>query len=191
MGKLILLLGGARSGKSSAAQKLASALEGPVVYIATAQALDEEMQGRIAVHRQERPADWETLELPSGIVPYLRGRELHAQVFLLDCLTMLMTNLIMAASPDVDAPDEQAAAAAVNRELQELIGWIQNQPGTWIIVSNEVGLGLVPPYPLGRIYRDLLGWANQRLAAAADEVLFLIAGIPVPLHAFRLARENG
>lgn len=191
MGKLILLLGGARSGKSSAAQKLASALEGPVVYIATAQALDEEMQGRIAVHRQERPADWETLELPSGIVPYLQGRELHAQVFLLDCLTMLMTNLIMAASPDVDAPDEQAAAAAVNRELQELIGWIQNQPGTWIIVSNEVGLGLVPPYPLGRIYRDLLGWANQRLAAAADEVLFLIAGIPVPLHAFRLARENG
>jgi len=190
MGKLILLLGGARSGKSSAAQKIAAQQEGPVLYIATAQPLDAEMQGRIAVHKQERPASWQTLELPAGIIPYFQDRPPQANIFLLDCLTMLIANLIMAASPDVDAPEEQAAAEAINTELQDLINWIHSQPGTWIIVSNEVGLGLVPPYPLGRIYRDLLGWANQRLSAEADEVFFLIAGIPVPLHVFRDAGEK-
>jgi adenosylcobinamide kinase/adenosylcobinamide-phosphate guanylyltransferase len=110
-----------------------------------------------------------------------------AEVVLLDCLTMLVTNVMLGASQDENEPDENAAAAAVEKEMEGLSAAIRNSPATWIIVSNEVGLGLVPPYPLGRLYRDLLGRANQKLASGADEVYFMIAGIPVPIHTFRLA----
>ena len=95
----------------------------------------------------------------------------------------------MTAAPDEDHPDEQAAHQAVNDELDQLIPAIRASKSDWIVVSNEVGLGLVPPYPLGRIYRDLLGRANQDLAALADEVFWMIASIPVPIHAYRLKPE--
>jgi len=188
MGKLTLLLGGARSGKSTYAEKLAARHSGPVVYIATAQALDDEMVQRIAAHRRKRPDDWQTLELPFGLGTGAGASDstaasamAAAQVVLLDCLTLLISNLILRTCPDLDQPDEAAATAAVQAELERLEQAIQNSPADWIIVSNEVGLGLVPPFPIGRIYRDLLGWANQRLARRADKVLFLIAGIPMRL----------
>ena len=181
MGKLTLILGGARSGKSTYAEKLAARDGRGVAYIATAQALDEEMQMRIAVHRHNRPESWQTLEIQSNVGKALLEAPPPAEVILLDCLTLLVANRLMESAPNVDQPDEAAAAGLVQVEIDDLLKSIQSGPAEWIVVSNEVGLGLVPPYPLGRIYRDLLGWANQRLARAADRVVFMIAGVPMRL----------
>jgi adenosylcobinamide kinase/adenosylcobinamide-phosphate guanylyltransferase len=189
MGKLTLILGGARSGKSSFAQQVAQRHSGTVIYLATAQALDGEMEDRIENHRLDRPKDWITLEAPREVVAALQKQGAAAGVVLLDCLTLLVTNLVMTAAPDEDHPDEQAAVQAVKDELAQLIPAISTSKADWIVVSNEVGLGLVPPYPLGRIYRDLLGRANQELAAVADEVFWMVAGIPVPIHTYRLKPE--
>lgn len=186
MGKLTLILGGARSGKSSYAQQLAIDHGGPVTYVATAQALDSEMQNRIENHRSERPQDWKTLEAPRRVADALKRQPENVAVILLDCLTLLVTNLLMDAAPDEDHPDEVVAAQAVEHELEQLLGLARASQADWIMVSNEVGLGLVPPYPLGRIYRDLLGRVNQKLAAAADEVFWMVAGIPVPIHSYRI-----
>ena len=186
MGQLTLILGGARSGKSTHAQRLAEGRDGQVLYIATARVLDEEMEARVAVHRQERPQHWATRVLFTGIGRALLQDPPHVDVILLDCLTMLVTNLLLDLSPDENRPDEDAAEQALSRELSGLLDAIHIGAASWIIVSNEVGLGLVPPYPLGRVYRDLLGRANQRLAAVADEVYWMAAGIPVPIHSYRL-----
>ena len=187
MGRLVLILGGARSGKSSYAQRLAAERSGRVIYIATAKALDAEMEARIAIHRSERPGHWQTVELPAHIGHDIQEFLHLAELVLLDCLTMLVTNLILEASPDEEEPDEQAATQAVETEIESLSSAIKEGAADWIIVSNEVGLGLVPPYPLGRLFRDLLGRANKRLAQEADEVYWMVAGIPIPIHTFRLA----
>lgn len=177
MKELILILGGARSGKSSYAQKLALELAGTdVLYIATAQAFDDEMRARIAAHRAERPAGWRTLEAPSFIHVALADAVGDARVVLLDCVTLLASNAVLAHGEEPSAP---AAEAAVDAEVTALLAAYRAGHATWIVVSNEVGLGLVPPYPLGRAYRDALGRANQRLAAAADRVLFMVAGLPL------------
>jgi adenosylcobinamide kinase/adenosylcobinamide-phosphate guanylyltransferase len=115
--------------------------------------------------------------------------EKPADVVLLDCLTLLVSNRILEGLPqspseeDLDNVDQTAAHARVATELDDLLGTIQSGEAPWIVVSNEVGLGLVPPYPLGRISRDLLGWANQRLATAADRVYLMVAGLPVNIKA--------
>ena len=184
MGQLTFILGGARSGKSSYAQRLAEERGGSVLFIATAQAGDEEMRARIARHQAERPDGWTTLEAPMDIAGALARHSGQAETVVLDCITLLVTNLLMAHGGD-DGVDEAAAQAAVEAELAALTAAIQSSAGDWIVVSNEVGLGLVPAYPLGRAYRDLLGWANQRLASWANEVFYLVAGIPVPVHKFR------
>ena len=181
MGKLTLILGGARSGKSTYAEKLAMRKGERVAYVATSQALDEEMQNRIAVHRQKRPASWQTYEIPSRVGQNLLQTPLQADVILLDCLTLLVANRLLEAAPDVDQPDASVSETEIKDEIECLLEAIQASPAEWIIVSNEVGLGLVPPYPLGRIYRDLLGWANQRLGLIADRVVFMIAGMPMNL----------
>ena len=173
---ITLILGGARSGKSSHAQRLAEMTGKPVTFIATAQALDEEMTTRIQKHRLERPAGWETLEIPSDIADHMP--KIKSQVVLLDCITLLVSNLLMQFVKD-DLVDENPFFLAVQKEVEILIAAIQAQDQDWFIISNEVGLGLVPPYPMGRAYRDALGWANQRLAREADRVLFMVAGIPM------------
>lgn len=176
MGKLTLILGGARSGKSTYAEKLAGRCSGNVIYIATAQALDEEMAQRIRAHQAKRPGAWQTLEIPHGVGWTLAENPPQADLIVLDCLTLLVSNLALLASPDVDAPNEPDVAARVQAEVEQLMAAIQNGRADWAVVSNEVGMGLVPPYPLGRIYRDWLGWANQRLATIADPVIFMVAG---------------
>jgi adenosylcobinamide kinase/adenosylcobinamide-phosphate guanylyltransferase len=184
MGKLIFILGGARSGKSTYAQSLAKHSGKSIVFIATAQAGDDEMSERITRHRADRPPEWMTLEIQQNIAAYLKGHPAQAELYLLDCVTLLATNILFQYT-EGEVTDEQKATDAIKAEVGELLAYIRSQAQDWIIVSNEVGLGLVPPYPLGRIYRDLLGMANQRFAAAADEVYMLIAGIPVPIHEFR------
>ncbi len=185
MGKLTLILGGARSGKSTHAQRLAGQHSRQVLYLATATAGDDEMGARIMKHQQERPPAWETREIPHGLAAALEAQPVQADVVLLDCLTLLVSNVMLIGMTDFDHPDEVAATEQVKTEITSLINMIQGSPADWIVVSNEVGLGLVPPYPLGRIYRDLLGQANQRLATCADEVYWMVAGIPVPIHPFR------
>lgn len=175
MAGLTLILGGARSGKSSYAEKLAAEMGRRVLYIATAEAGDEEMAARIEVHRQSRPAHWRTLEASRDIGRALRALPEQPQVLLLDCLTLLVSNVLLAQ----EAEPETVIDAAVQKEIELLITAQSHLDIPLIIVSNEVGLGLVPPYPLGRVYRDILGRANQRLAAEASKVIFMVAGLPM------------
>lgn len=175
MGRLTLILGGARSGKSSHAQNLAEKTGKSVTFLATAQALDEEMAARIQKHRAERPVHWETLEAPLDIASH--ARQIKSEVVVLDCITLLVNNLLMQFVKD-DLVDEAPFTQAVQKEVNELIKNIREQKQDWMFISNEVGLGLVPPYQMGRVYRDVLGWANQRLAREADKVIFMVAGIP-------------
>jgi adenosylcobinamide kinase/adenosylcobinamide-phosphate guanylyltransferase len=173
-----LILGGARSGKSSYAQNLATASGKSVTFLATAQALDDEMSERIQKHRLERPANWETLEIPFDIASCVG--QIKTKVVILDCITLLITNLMMQYVND-DIVDEAPFMTAVHREIADLLGALQRQQQEWLVVSNEVGLGLVPPYQMGRVYRDAIGWANQRLAREADKVIFMVAGIPTTI----------
>lgn len=173
--RLTLLLGGARSGKSSHAQSLAEATGKSVTFLATAQALDEEMSARIQKHRAERPVHWATLEVPLEVAACVE--QIKSDMVLLDCVTLLVNNLMMQFVKD-DLVDELLFTQAVQKEINELIANLRGQNQEWIIISNEVGLGLVPPYQMGRVYRDVLGWANQRLAREADEVIYMVAGIP-------------
>jgi len=175
--KTTLLLGGARSGKSYYAQQLAMELSDNVLFVATGEALDEEMQARIAEHKKARPKNWRTVEIPTGI-----GREIErqigdAEVVLIDCLTLLVSNLLR------DEPDYPEAEKRMMSEINELIAAMDKLDASFVIVSNEVGMGLVPKTRLGRIYRDLLGKANQLIASQATEVYLMVAGIPIKLEA--------
>lgn len=182
--KLTFLLGGARSGKSSLAVRWARQRARQVAFIATARPTDEEMARRIARHRAQRPAHWQTLELPQGVGAALLRNPPQAEVCLLDCLTLLVSNVLLAVTGP-DAPDFARAHEAVAAEIAQLLSAVETSACDWIVISNETGAGLVPPFPLGRLFRDVLGWANQQMAARADEVYYLIAGIPLPLHRFR------
>jgi adenosylcobinamide kinase/adenosylcobinamide-phosphate guanylyltransferase len=133
------------------------------------------MAARIAAHRQNRPAEWHTLEAPRRVGAALSSLGEPPEVLLLDCLTLLVSNIILA----LEAEPPEAIEAAVSTEIDEIIAAQQRLAVPLIVVSNEVGLGLVPPYALGRVYRDALGRANQRLAAQADRVLFMVAGLPL------------
>lgn len=175
MGRLVLILGGARSGKSSYAQSLVDETGKSVTFVATAQALDDEMSTRIQKHRAERSVNWETLELPFEIASHIQ--QIKSEVVILDCLTLLVSNLLMRYVKE-DLVNEEPFTKAVKNEIEELINKIREQKQDWFIISNEVGLGLVPAYQMGRVYRDALGWANQQLAREADKVLFMVAGIP-------------
>jgi adenosylcobinamide kinase/adenosylcobinamide-phosphate guanylyltransferase len=173
--KLTLILGGARSGKSSYAEKLAAQCHGRVLYVATAQAWDDDMAHRIAVHQAQRPSHWHTLEAPLQVGKAILAAP-PAEVILIDCLTLLASNVIA----PLDTVDQAVAEQALNAEIDALCEAFATQHlAHWIIVSNEVGLGIVPAYPLGRTYRDALGRANQRLAAVADQVFFMVAGLPL------------
>lgn len=178
--QLTLILGGARSGKSTHAEQLAAAQGGRVLYVATAQAWDDEMAARIAAHRAARPAHWRTLESPGQVGAAVRaaltGGENRVDIVLVDCLTLLASNVILTLSEDTPADTVETALRA---EVDALLAAYTAGDASWIIVSNEVGLGIVPAYALGRVYRDALGRANQQLAAAADRVLFMVAGLPM------------
>ena len=188
---LTLVLGGARSGKSTYAEALAGQLGERVLYVATAEPLDGEMQARVVAHQARRPQAWTTLEAPLDAAAALRGTSESAgvEVVLLDCLTLLVSNILLAAaaSEDLPEPDATEVRSRVEAEIDALLAAYRELGMHLVIVSNEVGLGLVPPYPLGRTYRDCLGWANQALAQAADRVILMVAGLPLDLKALSLA----
>jgi adenosylcobinamide kinase/adenosylcobinamide-phosphate guanylyltransferase len=165
----VLVLGGARSGKSGFAERLAAECGEPVVYVATATVTDEEMAERIARHRAQRPSAWRTLEAPTDVARRVGGEAGGATTVLVEDLTLLLSNLM--------AGDRSGAEGRALAEVAGLVGLAAHV----ILVSNEVGMGIVPEQPLGRHFRDALGRVNQAAAAACGEVYLLVAGLPLRL----------
>jgi adenosylcobinamide kinase / adenosylcobinamide-phosphate guanylyltransferase len=164
--KLTLVLGGARSGKSRYAESLITALPPPWIYVATAEAGDDEMAARIKSHRERRGARWRTIEAPRELAKALSG--CGDGPVLVDCLTLWLSNLMLAdANIDAETVQLENALIAAN--------------GPVVLVANEVGAGIVPSYPLGRRFRDLQGMLNQRMAARAERVILMVAGLPLAL----------
>jgi adenosylcobinamide kinase/adenosylcobinamide-phosphate guanylyltransferase len=205
-GRLILVTGGARSGKSTYAERLAAQLAEPhggrVTYIATSQTYDEEMKQRVSAHQTSRPAAWITVECPVEVpaaVSAAAAGPAQPPVVLLDCVTLWVTNLLFqggafggSAPPEdgynydkdlLPAAEERAAAARVTAAVDGLVTAVADTGVTLVAVTNEVGLGVVPEYPLARLYRDQLGWANQRLARDADGLYLLVSGYPLDVKA--------
>jgi adenosylcobinamide kinase/adenosylcobinamide-phosphate guanylyltransferase len=190
MTKIILILGGARSGKSTYAEELAKQLGGDaVLYVATSEVKDEEMQQRVEKHRTVRPPAWRTVEAQNKLGEKISKNLKDEKVVLIDCLTLFVSNtLLETTAPLEDAFDPPSADPfdpeiedRLMQEMQILVKTYEQSSIDMIVVSNEVGLGLVPPYELGRAYRDMLGRANQFLASQVDEVVFLVAGIPMKI----------
>jgi adenosylcobinamide kinase/adenosylcobinamide-phosphate guanylyltransferase len=202
-GRLILVTGGARSGKSTYAEQLAARLAEPrggrVTYIATSETYDAEMEQRVSAHQASRPETWTTVECPLEAPTAVRAAAAGAArsggappVVLLDCVTLWVTNLLFSggafggSEPPEDGynydkdllppAEERAAAERVTAAVTDLLAAVSETGVTLVAVTNEVGLGVVPEYPLARLYRDQLGWANQRLARDADGLYLLISG---------------
>lgn len=167
MAKVILITGGCRSGKSIFADKLASELSHNVVYIATGQGLDEEMRQRIKIHKARRSDRWRTIEAPTDVDKVVSGLK-DDSLILIDCLTMLISNYLM----------ERYPVVKIIRKIDALIKTIRQKNFVAIIVTNEVGSGVVPGNRLARDFRDLVGKINQAVAKVADEVYLMVSGIP-------------
>ncbi|MGD9870580.1 MAG: bifunctional adenosylcobinamide kinase/adenosylcobinamide-phosphate guanylyltransferase [Thauera sp.] len=175
-----LILGGARSGKSREAERRAATSALAVTVIATAEALDDEMAARIRRHQDDRPAGWRTVEAPVALADALRAEAAPERCIIVDCLTLWLTNLL------ADAHTLPAGAAAEDlplfrRERDALLAALPSLRGRIIFVANEVGLGLVPETPLGRLFRDEAGRLNQAVAALCPRVVFVAAGLPLVL----------
>lgn len=180
MGKLILVLGGARSGKSRYAETRAREIgDEEVLYVATAEIKDDEMAERVQKHRERRPTRWRTLENTTNLGSQIKIHAGATRVVLVDCLSLLVARPFMA--PGIADPFDPALEESVRQEILDLIRCADDLEATTIVVSNEVGMGVVPPHQLGRAYRDVLGRANQLVAAHADEVHLLVAGIPLTI----------
>jgi adenosylcobinamide kinase / adenosylcobinamide-phosphate guanylyltransferase len=171
---MTLILGGARSGKSRFAQSLCCSAE-DVVFVAAAREEDEEMHRRIALHRESRPPRWLTIEEPLDLPSGIRGALPQAATILIDCLTMWLSNLMWAGRDEIPGEIEQSALSQID-QLTEIAAGRE-----LIVVSNEVGLSLVPETEVGRRFRDLQGLVNQWCAARADRVFLMVAGIAIPI----------
>jgi adenosylcobinamide kinase / adenosylcobinamide-phosphate guanylyltransferase len=191
MGEMVLILGGARSGKSSLAERMAERGGPRVTFLATAQALDEEMRQRIAAHRVARPREWQTIEEPLDVASAVESAVRDSDTVLVDCLTVWVSNHLCAVAAVESTPEWHQEVEQLRVRLRDQADRIASAAAsgkaTLLLVSNEVGLGLVPDNPLGRAYRDLLGAINRQLAADAERVLLLVAGIPLDVK--RLAVE--
>jgi len=188
-GSLILITGGVRSGKSTFAEKLAEERRKKMIYLATARVEDDEMRERVARHRSRRPANVRTIEEPLKPHLILEEEGDGSTLILLDCLTVLMSNIFL---EDIDQhgavrqgedifADEELLKAAAERTLDYIKIFSETAsccPADVVVVTNEVGMGVVPDYPVGRVFRDLSGRANQVVAAAADQVWMVVCGIP-------------
>ncbi|MCP9470575.1 MAG: bifunctional adenosylcobinamide kinase/adenosylcobinamide-phosphate guanylyltransferase [Nitrospira sp.] len=169
-GRLILVLGGASSGKSEVALRLAGH-RGPRAFLATGQALDEEMAERIARHRASRSADWHTVEIPRDIEVWLATEGPHYHTILIDCLTLWLNNLMMVSEKE----------SAIRERTSTLLRAARRTNARVVMVSNELGLGLVPADRSSRAFRDLAGRVNQQIAAEVDEVHLVLSGLPFKL----------
>jgi len=187
-GHITLVTGGARSGKSAWAERHARESGRRVLYVATATAGDDEMAERIAAHQAQRPADWRTVEEPEHLLQAIQANATPGDAVVVDCLTLWVSNLLLKAiGPERDAdmmdPAEWAAIeASVVNEAQALLADARDRDLTLILVSNEVGMGVVPATSLGRHYRDILGRVNQVVGSASDALILMVAGLAVDLR---------
>ena len=172
MAKIILITGGARSGKSAFAEKLAMRAGERVAYIATAEIWDSEMAERVDLHRNRRPSGWQTYEAPRQAENAMDAATFHADLILFDCLTVYSTNCLLALPEELDPRQRR------NAVLESVA---QRCPGTVLFVTNEVGDGIVPDNALAREFRDVAGLVNQKVAQAADEVYWVVCGLPVEI----------
>jgi adenosylcobinamide kinase/adenosylcobinamide-phosphate guanylyltransferase len=187
---LTLILGGARSGKSDLAQRLAAASARDVLFVATMQPLDDEMRARIDAHRANRPASWTTVEAAEDLVAALDAHARPGACVVIDCLTLWTSNLLLAAVGESDVIAAERGAAAVDAIVglaASLVERVSAHDGEVIAVTNEVGLGIVPPTPLGRLFRDALGGVNRTFAARAERVYYLTAGLALELKSLGAA----
>ena len=168
MGKMTFIIGGARSGKSRYAFTLAKKEGGRVAFIATCQPKDKEMKRRIALHKNSRPASWETFEEPYDISKLLKEKGAKFEIIIIDCLTLLVSNLMLKGSNEKD----------IENKVRDILKTLKKIKAESIIVSNEVGLGIVPPNKLARDFRDIAGRINQMVAAQSDKMYFMVSGIP-------------
>ncbi|MGJ8618699.1 MAG: bifunctional adenosylcobinamide kinase/adenosylcobinamide-phosphate guanylyltransferase [Methylophilaceae bacterium] len=169
-----LILGGARSGKSAYAEQLAQVSELAVTYVATAQVYDKEFARRIAHHKKRRPKDWQIIEAPFRLANTLRAHDKANNCIIVDCLTLWLAQCIC---PDCDSPE----TVVWSEEKQALLDVLPQLKSTVLIVSNEVGMGIVPLGEINRLFQDEQGRLNQAIAAIADEVSFIAAGLPLKL----------
>lgn len=182
MGRIFLVTGGARSGKSSFAEQLVAGFGPQIVYIATARPFDEEMIDRIARHRRQRPSSWQTFEAPERPSAVIAEQGRCCDAILLDCLTVLATNLLHFHRIDWDHVSRGRLAEVEEEilvEIKAIYTAAQQGRADLVAVTNEVGCGIVPASPMTRFFRDCAGRINQRLAAVADEVYWVVSGIPV------------
>jgi len=188
LSKLFFLLGGVRSGKSEYSEKLVSSISEKAAYVATSEIIDDEMKKRIEVHRKRRPKSWETYEILGEDIKIYKLREIFNQIIskkidvvLIDCITNLLSRIIYKYKLDevevIDNKLEKTIEEEVVLFFDSFLEIIKNSNLNVVIVSNEVGLGVVPPYSLGRIFRDLMGIINKKVAACSDEVYFFVAGL--------------
>lgn len=184
MAKLILVTGGARSGKSSFAEETAKLFGEQILYIATAAAFDEEMKERIRRHRLQRPASWTTLEAYRDFDKSLPELLMGQNAALLDCITVMVSNIMLEKAMDwegLSIKEMEEVEKAVAVQVEFLLGVIRNADIPFILVTNELGMGVVPPYALGRAVRDIAGRVNQQLAREANEVYLCVSGIPLKI----------
>lgn len=183
MEEIILITGGARSGKSSLAEAKAKELGSKVVYIATAIAFDEGMKDRIAKHKSSRPSNWATIEMYKDFSKLEKNQDfIESDLILLDCITLMVSNILLDSGLDFDkcsVEEIEHIEKIVFKEIKELLEVVARYEKKLIIVTNEVGMGLVPSYRLGSIFRDIAGRVNQYLAKQSKEVYFTVSGIPM------------
>ncbi|MBN1495376.1 MAG: bifunctional adenosylcobinamide kinase/adenosylcobinamide-phosphate guanylyltransferase [Spirochaetes bacterium] len=184
MGKIIFITGGARSGKSGFAESLLSGKD-DVLYVATGIGFDDEMKDRIRRHRSQRNQSWETVECWHDVAAAVRERLAGRGRVLLDCVTIMINNIMVVDSRvdwDTAGMDEvDRVEKSIRKEMDDIMRIASEHDRELLVVSNELGLGIVPAAPLGRHYRDIAGKINQMIAAAADEVYFLVSGIPLKI----------
>jgi len=184
MGKIIYVTGGARSGKSEFAENLLKH-ENKVLYIATAYRSDDEMKERIRIHRENRNQNWDTLEAYKDFDTSLEKHLTGKAGILFDCVTIMVSNqMLLDRNIDWDNTSVETVKEIENdiaKQVKKLIDILKNFNGISVIVSNELGMGLVPPYPLGRHFRDIAGRVNKMLAKEADEAFFMVSGLPIKL----------
>ena len=184
---ITFVTGGARSGKSAYAVELGKRSGGPVVYLATAEPIDDEMRARIARHQAERPAEWRTIEEPLELAHRVEDEVEPGATVIVDCMTVWLGNVLE--QHDQKEPTLDAANVYALGEVERLGRLAVDRQLSLIAISNEVGGGIVPADPLTRSYRDLLGEVNQRLASMAETVVLLVSGIPVDLRSISMKRE--
>jgi len=185
MKNIVLITGGARSGKSSYAEKLAKEAKGEVLYIATSIPFDDEMKDRVKKHKERRPDNWSTYEGYKDLKQIFYNEELHFDTILLDCITIMVTNLMLDQAgdnfDDLNNQDIDKMEDKILQEVEEFIDEAEKSLKTIIIVTNEIGCGIVPEYKMSRVFRDIEGRVNQYIASRSQEVHMVVCGIPIKI----------